>query len=80
LIAALDEHREWLGSSGEGARRKAARPVERVRIIVSVRILSILHKELVSEKVRELALGRGGVDSAVSYVLERVTQILKSGA
>jgi LAO/AO transport system kinase len=80
LIAALDEHREWLGSSGEGARRRVARAVERVKIIASVRILSILHKELVSEKVRELALGRGGVDSAVSYVLERVTQILKSGA
>jgi LAO/AO transport system kinase len=60
VVAAIERHREWLGSSGEGARRRRARIGEEIAAIV----LSSVRRQL--EAVR----GGSALDELAGEVLE----------
>lgn len=80
ILDALDKHREWLGSSGDGQRRRTARSIERIRLVASDRIETALQEELKSPGTRKILESAGPRDTILNVVIGRVADRLRSGA
>jgi LAO/AO transport system kinase len=76
LLEAIDEHRLWLKSSGEGDRQRKDRQIERVRMVAMQRIQEAMSAELLRESTREAIRDADGAQSAVEALLKRVCERL----
>jgi LAO/AO transport system kinase len=80
ILGAVHEHREWLRSSGEVQRRRAARSVERIRLLAAQRLEAALRDELSSSGVQTMIRDSASTDSLVEMVIDGIADRLKSDA
>jgi len=77
LAAALDNHRVWLGESGELAKRRRARLAERVKEAVERRLQDVAWREKAGERILEEAIAEleGGYVTPYEVAERIVAQI-----